>query len=423
MAATLHPVVGGDGLGRFNSMQALLGDGGKYAKYSLVLPVLSVPLAWAGDLFGIERIAAVAYFNVLFFFAFSGLIYQQLSIRYSPRVGRLWLLLMAAGSMFPHHLQNYYGEVVTALAFFLGVLWIRRHPFAAAVLMAVACANTPALLPPFLVLALAWFVLEEERVPLAAFALAAGLVALDAWIKHGSEGAGYFSRAEHGFKTMLPYSGLPGFSYPLPLGIMGITLSFGKGLVFFIPGLLLIFSAQLRRQLGLDERRTTIAVLALFLPVLLYSKWWAWYGGSFWGPRFFLYLCPPACLLLAMALQDQAAKKISGLLVLPILLLSLWVGLDGYMFGQNDMEICAANNYANEHFCWYVPEFSALWRPFITGRIQHLYSDQRHLFAMWHAAVLIYLSAACVVPAVRELAGYWQRIRPDWLMRNGSSTR
>ncbi len=37
----------------------------------------------------------------------------------------------------------------------------------------------------------------------------------------------------------MPYSGLPGFSYPLVFGLLSILFSFGKGLVFFAPGLLL----------------------------------------------------------------------------------------------------------------------------------------------------------------------------------------
>ena len=43
----------------------------------------------------------------------------------------------------------------------------------------------------------------------------------------------------HGIKTIMPYSGRPGFSYPFLFGLLSILFSFGNGLLFFTPGLLL----------------------------------------------------------------------------------------------------------------------------------------------------------------------------------------
>jgi hypothetical protein len=51
--------------------------------------------------------------------------------------------------------------------------------------------------------------------------------------------------------------------------------------------------------------------------------------------------------------------------VLAALLLSVWVGVDGQTFGQFAQSQCTTNHYYLEAFCWYVPEFSVLWTPFV----------------------------------------------------------
>lgn len=52
-------------------------------------------------------------------------------------------------------------------------------------------------------------------------------------------------------------------------------------------------------------------------------------------------------------------------LTLFILALSFWAGINGSVFDQSNLDICTANNYALESLCWYAPEFSVLWRPFV----------------------------------------------------------
>ena len=67
---------------------------------------------------------------------------------------------------------------------------------------------------------------------------AVGLILMENTVRHGSPMAtGYIQ--EYGFKTVMPYSGLPGFSYPFLFGLISILFSFGKGLVWYFPGLLL----------------------------------------------------------------------------------------------------------------------------------------------------------------------------------------
>ena len=71
---------------------------------------------------------------------------------------------------------------------------------------------------------------------LALPALAGGLILLEHLLRRGEPFAGGYT-SEAGHPTVLPYSGLPGFSYPLFFGLLSVLFSFGKGLVFFAPSL------------------------------------------------------------------------------------------------------------------------------------------------------------------------------------------
>ena len=121
--------------------------------------------------------------------------------------------------------------------------------------------------------------------------------------------------------------------------------------------------------------------------------WWSWYGGSFWGPRFLLFLCPPASLILAIFVSEglAAGRRQDKVLVSLALLLSGWVGINGSLYGLANVDVCCQNNYAQEFLCWYTPEFSVLWRPFVVGFEPGV---PGHLpFALWQIAVLVYLLA------------------------------
>ena len=48
-----------------------------------------------------------------------------------------------------------------------------------------------------------------------------------------------------------------------------------------------------------------------------------------------------------------------------LLALSLWVGVSGAVYGLDGSEACRLAEL--EFLCWYVPEFSVLWRPFVVG--------------------------------------------------------
>jgi hypothetical protein len=356
--------VTGDGRLRFVALQSWLdGHGTPDTKYPLVGSLPAVPLIVLG------RVIAsadwwVARYNVFVYAAGIVLLYALLRRRVAGDVLAAFLLLLGITAMLPNALRDFGAETFSAMAVGTGlVAWSLGRWKTATVLLGVGVANQPATFVG-LALALGWWAWREKRLrALAPLVLGAGLWMLENAIRKGAAlFTGY--ETDHGFRTLLPYSGLTGFSYPFYFGVPSLLISFGKGLLFFAPGLLLVFGR------GLDALRPIKDVLVLWLLylaglVLVYGGWWAWYGGYTWGPRFLIFASLPAALLLAAQVRRPPSRLLPATVVLAALVLSIWVAVDGQAFGNFGQELCAANNYRDEAFCWYVPEFSVLWTPFV----------------------------------------------------------
>ncbi|MBF0586877.1 hypothetical protein INT08_06245 [Prosthecochloris sp. N3] len=393
LVTTASPSIHGDGAVRFSAVNAVMeGDPVPAIKYSLLQPLLSLPLAYAASLFGTGVKQTVSMFNILVFLMLAKTLFDSLSRIYSSAIARHTLLLLVGASMLPHHLQHYYGEVLSTLAITSGTLLHRRSRICSVLLIAVGLANTPAMLPAGLAGALV--LVRKQPLFLGAVLIAALLTVAENTWKYGLlTDTGYLSESEKGASTIMPYSGLPGFSYPLFFGVLSIVLSFGKGIVFYIPGLMLL----LRKDTWKRIRAWNIYGLALgafmITLVLVYAKWWAWYGGNFWGPRFFLVFVIPATIALSASIGTASSVMQKAAFAL-LLTFSFWVGIDGVIFGQNGMGLCWENNYKLEMLCWYAPEFSALWRPFVTHNpaefLESMISDKRFLYSVWQLATYAY---------------------------------
>jgi hypothetical protein len=298
--------------------------------------------------------------------------------------------------MFPNHVLDFFGEPLTTVLVAVGFVAVERgYPIAGWAAAIVGVANTPATMVGLAAAAgvRAW---RTRRLrPFIAVALAAALIMFETWLRRGVLlHVGYVDTA--GNRTILTYSGQPGFSYPLFFGLLSVLFSFGKGLVFYAPGLLLAAGDRLRAA-GDRLRRINELWLAFLIGlVLIYSKWWAWFGGWTWGPRFFLMASVPASWALAGALQridrSSVARRAA---VLAILTLSTWVAIDGGAFELRTLDLCFDDTFAS--ICWYVPEFSPLWRPFVVWTLPPLAQSAT---AAYFAAVYVWLAA----PLVRDLA-------------------
>lgn len=340
--------IGGDAEVRVQALGALLKEGRLAApRYSIVGPIFAAPLFYSG---------LTAFYNVAILTFALAFFWREL------RDVRLLLLLVFA-SMFPNHVQVFYGEPFTALTVTAGIVLLTRDRLLPGwVLIVLGAVNTPASVIGVAAIAL----LEARRTrrwsTLLLPGLVIALVLLENLVMRGHPlRTGY--QGDAGFKTAMPYSGKPDFSYPMFFGLLAVVLSFGKGLLFFASGLFVPPARDTDARL----RRIRVLLLAFVLGlVLVYSRWWAWYGGVFWGPRFFLVASVPACIALYTHLASTVVRSPRlNALVAVALILSFWVGVNGIAFDMAGLQICSANDYALETLCHFTPEFSPLWHPFV----------------------------------------------------------
>jgi hypothetical protein len=391
----------GDGQLRFEALNDLLAHGKlSDVSYSLVGPLFATPLWIIGTLGG-NPVEATQYYNVLVFATGLLALYLLLSDRIDGVLLRRFLLLLVAGSTIAPNLADFYGDTFTAMSVGVGVVAVLagQHPatrFAGWAAVVLGVVNTPATLVGLGLVSIAELV-RRRRLRFALPLLVAGVLVLgEAWLRRGSPfTTGY--EGNSGVQTVMPYSGRPGFSYPFLLGLVAILFSFGKGLVWYLPGLLLPARRRLRAmavESTVDPWRIWV-LWALFLAgmLLVYSRWWAWYGGVYWGPRLFLLAILPASLALAAALRDERSGLLANLAALAALTLSVWVGADSLVFGQLWALICYENSWALESLCHFTPDYSALWYPFVakpaltTGQLGEL---------LYYGVVFGWLAAAPV---------------------------
>ena len=396
--------VGGDGQVRFQELDMLLKDGRRPTmSFSIWGPLFSTPLYYLGKWIQTPKWWC-SRFNALLLALGLLVLHRLLKRRAERSLVSAFFLILLAGSMFPNHLRFYFGEVFTAVWVAVGTVALAGgKPFWGWTAIVLGVLNTPAALPALGLVALQRTFLEKRLRNLLPLVMAFLLILLENGYRRGAFWVtGYEDNA--GAATILPYSGMPGFSYPFFFGLLSILLSFGKGIVFFAPGMFLSLK-QWRFRLGdtlyASYKMWILLVLGL---VLVYAKWWSWYGGFFWGPRFFLLASLPASLVLAARLRFPDPSLKSNLITLLALSLSFWVGINGAVFDQQGLDLCVQNDHALEFLCWYLPEFSVLWRPFVVSPNLGL---EQELTVAYGLLVFLHLS----LPLFRRAAGQsWEKI-------------
>lgn len=423
MLALFPHSLNGDAAARYAALAQLLeGHGLSSARYSLIGPFFASPLWLLGKAIGDEQ-GMVAIYN-WFVFAI-GLLVLYLLLRHvmDRQVLRTFLLLLVAASMFPAHTISFYAEMFTAMCVAIGsVLAVFGRKLAALggwALAAIGTANIPASLLGFVGMAVVYALRQRRLRYLGAVLAAIALILAEAWIRRGNPfTTGYAN--DSGNTTVMPYSGGPGFNYPIFFGVLSLLLSFGKGLIFFTPGLFL----PARRYLLAQGKESGPKLYALYLlwvafvggMILVYAHWWAWYGGWFWGPRFFLFASIPAALVLAVRLHARNAGLGANLLTLAALVLSFWVAIDGMVFEQHTLSICTAHNYALEFLCHYTPEFSVLWHPFV---VFEPLSPAAVLYCATSTGIFLYLTLPLLVTIARQVSA-WLRATTAGYLRVGA---
>jgi len=402
----------GDDFQRFDDIQQLLNHGHlSDSRFSLVMPLVSAPFLLLGHLVRSPSWWATR-FNVVVVAVGAFVIWRLLRDRVDGTLLRRTLLVLLFASLLTNRLRAYDPEVLGGTLIAIGIVCIemRRYVVAGWAAIVLAAVNSPALVIALVPFA-GYEMLRTRRLrPLAWLGLAAILVMAESWLRRGSPfHTGYGN--DHGFVTILPYSGRPGFSYPFLLGVASIVFSFGRGLLFFAPGLALWLSARTRRA-ATQVRSFLVPMLLVVLGmVLVYAKWWAWYGGLSWGPRFFAFAALPASLLVALRIGLAGESAGADVVTLGVLALSAWVGVTGAVADFSQLEFCARNNYALESLCWYVPEYSSLWWPILHPPAV---TTATAIVVCWCAAVFVCLA----LPLVRALASA-ARSRPAVKLSGG----
>lgn len=402
-AVLMKPRVWSDGRIRYETMLLLVEEGKISGEvYSILQSILAIPFYWAGERFGWGGETSVAHFNLVIVSVSLAAFYTLLAGTISPTILRRTVLIVLSASMFGRHMQSFYGEPFTACAALLGIAaLVTNRPVLAGIMMTLGVVNTPAMAVGLALCNFAW-ALRTRRWVHATWPLvtSVALIMLEFWVRRGSPFvSGY--EGDAGRRTILGTTHFPGFSYPFLFGLLGLTISFGKGIVFYAPGLLLHYAGYPSRSPATREFARLSMAFAWGV-LLVYARWSSWHGGWFWGPRFLLFACIPASFALAVHLSELHPSLFTRGLLIVALAFSGWVGINGAVFDQNGMTWCLKNN-RYEPICWFTPEWSALFRPFLVEKKL----NTKHYVLIGHAvAVVCVLSAPRIVPLFRDL---WQK--------------
>jgi hypothetical protein len=384
----------GDGTIRYHDLTTFLQHGivaSSTTTYSLVGPFFALPLLVLGDMLG-HPVAWILVYNYLLFVLGLLLIWLLWRNALDRSFLRKFLLILVTASMFASNLFSFYGEVFSALSVGIGIIVVVKQRSSATsgwVALILGVVNTPAMAIGFCLVVVKHLVTTMRIRTLWAIVVLAILILGESWLRRGSPLANGYADNKGG-PTVMPYSGVPGFSYPFFFGLISILFSFGKGLVFFTPGCLL----PVRKTLVKWQERWNVNLYQVYVlwlsflvgMILVYARWWSWYGGLYWGPRFFLFASIPASLALAIRVHDRETTWWVNLVTCLVLCLSTWVGICAALFqGSAYISTCTAHQYALEAFCHYVPEFSVLWHPFVV----HPHLDQK-LYLLYLLIVFVY---------------------------------
>jgi hypothetical protein len=301
--------------------------------------------------------------------------------------------------MFPYHVRTVYGETFSAVLAAVGILLVTHgHPVGGWSLTTLAVLNTPPLAVGMALVSVATAWNERKWQHLVPLAIAAGGILLESFIVRGNALASGYENDGLGPPGIRPYGGLGGFSFPLLFGVLSVLFSFGRGILFYAPGLWLAF----QRPKCEPAMHRTYVLWMLFLvgEILVYSRWHAWHGAGFWGPRFFLFASIPACYLLVIRLANRDEGLVGNLLTAGVLAASAWVGINGAIFHLKTLSDGICEQF-EATLCLYVPEFSPLWQPFV--KLPPLSANDWKV-AIYSAVVFAVLAAPLVARIARQVA-------------------
>ncbi len=99
-----------------------------------------------------------------------------------------------------------------------------------------------------------------------------------------------------------------GFNTPLLTGLYGLLFSSGKGIIWYVPVLILLPFLLVRDWLARREQACEILFITTPLLIII-ASWWAWHGDWGWAPRLIVPLIPLWMLLLGSINYTSIAQR------------------------------------------------------------------------------------------------------------------
>jgi len=376
----------GDGIKRWNAMVALAEEGQlTEAKYSLVHPLLAMPLyaasaGWsaltgAGPERRMMNIRAfVQQFNkfVAFGLALWLFFFLRVMASWPVRPASLAVFFLLFGSMLIPHAEDFFSECLWTMFSLLSLSLVssfRGRPIREVgigktvvflIVTAMIVPLNPLLAPVLALLAVAaavWHLVRGARIVQAlcrpevslllfSVAVGIGLCLLENGLRRG--GVLDFGYPGEGFTT------------PFLYGLAGQLVAPARGIIWFMPTFFLGFILTRGGRNSLPDPVLHFVRLSLVFSLLLmaaYTKWHAWHGAWYWGPRFLLPLSVLGCLYLALVCRTHWRRSIGvrvGLATLAVL--SVMVYKVGVSIGLGRILTCL-RAHPLEDVCYWSWEF------------------------------------------------------------------
>jgi hypothetical protein len=131
---------------------------------------------------------------------------------------------------------------------------------------------------------------------------------------------------------------------PLGLGVAGLLVAPSRGLLVYTPAFLLVpfglWALLHRRGQTTSEQRGMVLLwfAAACATLAFYARWWHWWGGWCYGPRFLCECAPLLCLLFAFAFASfrSAAVRRGAFALVALSILVHAAGVFGHTDVWND---------------------------------------------------------------------------------------
>jgi hypothetical protein len=339
--------IAGDGAVRWRALVELMDEHRLTPdRYTLEMPLAAIPLWAAGDAAAraggetgparLETIGrAVQRFNKLVAFAIAVWLFLRLRRLGLGALGAAGgvLVLLFASLLIPHS-KDFYSECLwtflacVALGLLAdGAVRTGRGDVILLVATALAIPLNPLLSPVIVVTGAMLFFLEGEegrmaalrgvRIASAGAILGLGLSLMENLFRRGA-------------LLDFGYAG-EGFTAPFFEGLFGQLFSPARGALFYLP-LFFVGVVLAVRGATPEVRRFALAGTTFgVLLVLVYAKWHAWHGMTYWGPRFLLPLSIFGAAFFALAWREStgpaARAALVTLLVLSVAAYKVGVGV------------------------------------------------------------------------------------------------